>query len=237
MKALTLVFCLLLTFVLVASGQPTNAFIKAVDNPKVRGNPFAPVKDEPGLPRVLLIGDSISIGYTMPVQSLLKGQANVHRIPDNGGPTTEGLAKLQQWLGNGKWDVIHFNWGLHDLKIMPDGKHEVPLEDYKSNLQKLVRQLKATGAILIWATTTPVPKEEAQLIVKRKATDVPTYNAAALKIMKENHILVDDLYSLVLPQESKIQWHADVHYRPAGYRVLADQVATSIEAALATKKK
>src|SRR5688572_21808238 len=75
---------------------------------------FEPITDDPKLPRVLLIGDSISIGYTLAVRDLLKGKANVHRIPTNGGPTTNGLARLKQWLGDGKWDVIHFNWGLHD---------------------------------------------------------------------------------------------------------------------------
>ena len=55
---------------------------------------LAPIKDDPKLPRVLLIGDSISMGYTLPVRKLLDGKANVHRIPDNGGPTTHGLKNL-----------------------------------------------------------------------------------------------------------------------------------------------
>ena len=54
--------------------------------------PFAPVTDDPKLPRVLLIGDSISIGYTLPTRDFLKGKVNLHRIPTNGGPTTRGLA-------------------------------------------------------------------------------------------------------------------------------------------------
>src|SRR5438552_10306989 len=87
---------------------------------------FAAVKDDPALPRVLLIGDSISIGYTVPVRRLLKGQANVHRIPENGGPTSNGLKKIDSWLGDKKWDVIHFNWGLHDLRLDKEGKHPVP---------------------------------------------------------------------------------------------------------------
>ncbi len=59
---------------------------------------------------MLLIGDSISIGYTMPVRKLLEGKANVHRIPTNGGPTKNGIANIDNWLGTKKWDVIHFNW-------------------------------------------------------------------------------------------------------------------------------
>ena len=78
---------------------------------------FETVKDDPTLPRVLLIGDSISIGYTPATRKLLAGKANVHRIPTNGGPTDNGTKNIKQWLGDGKWDVIHFNFGLHDIKL------------------------------------------------------------------------------------------------------------------------
>jgi GDSL-like Lipase/Acylhydrolase family len=194
---------------------------------------FAPVVDDPKLPRVLLIGDSISIGYTVPVQKLLKGKANVHRIPTNVGPTINGLAHLKEWLGDGKWDVIHFNWGLHDLKFMPDGKRQVDLKDYEKNLRELVRRLQAIGAKLIWATTTPVPEG---VNPPRKDADVVAYNAVALKIMEENKIAVDDLYSYALPKLEEIQLPANVHYTREGYGVLAKRVAASIESALAAKK-
>ena len=125
----------------------------AVDAPKApvkrerKPNPsLAKVEDVAGLPRVLLIGDSISMGYTLDVRELLKDKANVHRIPTNGGPTTNGLKGLKDWLGDSKWDVIHFNWGLHDLKYIQDdpskradpkaeGSHpQVALADYEKNL-------------------------------------------------------------------------------------------------------
>ena len=65
--------------------------------------PLAPIQDQEGLPRVLLIGDSISIGYTLPVRELLKGKANVHRPSTNCGPTSRGVSGIDQWLGKGKW--------------------------------------------------------------------------------------------------------------------------------------
>lgn len=138
---------------------------------------MAKLEDKPGLPRVLLIGDSISIGYTVPVRELLEGKANVHRIPMNGGPTMNGLANLKAWLGDSKWDVIHFNWGLHDLKYrgsnnenladpqLPTSHQQVPLPDYEKNLAKLVKQMHATGAKLIWCSTTPVPEDAAGRVV------------------------------------------------------------------------
>jgi acyl-CoA thioesterase-1 len=191
---------------------------------------FAEVRDDPRLPRVLLIGDSISIGYTLAVRGLLSGKANLHRIPENGGPTINGLAKLAGWLGDGRWDVIHFNWGLHDLRLMEDGKHQVALEAYQQNLRELVKRLKATGAKLIWASTTPVPPEKQS--PPRRTEDVPRYNVAAKQVMDENQIPIDDLYAFALPRLGAIQRPANVHFTEEGSAALAAQVAASIARAL-----
>lgn len=191
---------------------------------------FAVVQDEPGLPRVLLIGDSISMGYTLPARKLLGGKANVHRIPENGGPTPNGLAKLASWLGDRRWDVIHFNWGLHDLRLGEDGKHQVPVEEYEKNLRELVKRLKATSAGLIWASTTPVP--EGKLNPPRRSEDVLVYNAAAKRVMDEHQIPIDDLYAFALPRLAEIQRPANVHFTLEGSEGLATQVVASIERAL-----
>ena len=190
-----------------------------------------PITDDPRLPRVLLIGDSISIGYTLEVRRLLAGRANVHRIPTNGGPTTRGVAELENWLGTNHWDVIHFNWGLHDLKLDTNGLHQVELGAYEANLRQLVARLKASGAKLIWATTTPVP--EGKLNPPRLPTDVVSYNAAAARVMEAAGIAVDDLYAFALPRLSEIQLPANVHFRPQGSVQLARQVTTVITEALA----
>ena len=190
---------------------------------------YAAVKDDESLPRVLLIGDSISIGYTLETRRLLAGKANLHRIPENGGPTIRGLEKLSGWLGDGNWDVIHFNWGLHDLKLM-DGKHQVPIQDYEKNLRELVGRLRATGATLIWATTTPVPAGE--LSPPRRPGDVIAYNKVAGKIMDDGGIGVDDLYAFALPRLAEIQRPANVHFTEAGSAALAAEVAARILKAL-----
>ena len=159
---------------------------------------FAPVTDRPELPRVLLVGDSISIGYTVIVQKELAGKANVHRIPENGADTANGLKKIDAWLGESKWDVIHFNWGLHDLKVTPDGGRQVPIDSYAKNLEMLVARLKKTGARLVWATTTPVP--EGKQNPTRESADARKYNEVAKKVMDANGIAVDDLFAVVLPR-------------------------------------
>lgn len=190
---------------------------------------LATIEDAPGLPRVLLIGDSISIGYTIATRDLLKGVANVHRIPANGGPTINGTAKIDSWLGDGKWDVIHFNWGLHDLKTM-DGKHQVPIDQYETNLRSLVERMKKTGATLVWCSTTPVPAGE--LNPPRKDSDVIAFNAAAKRVMDANGVVTNDLYAFALPQLEKIQRPQNVHFSPEGSAVLAKQVASEIRKAL-----
>jgi hypothetical protein len=191
---------------------------------------FAPVVDDPKLPRVLLIGDSISIGYTAPTRKLLEGKANVHRIMENGGPTTNGVAKIKKWLGDGKWDVIHFNWGLHDLK-MDTGRHQVPIGEYEKNLSTLVAAMKATKAKLIWATTTPVP--EGKLNPPRLDSDVVLYNQAAKKIMDDNGVGINDLYAFAVPRLKMIQRPVNVHFTDEGSAALAERVAQSIREALA----
>ena len=202
---------------------------------------FVPVADDPNLPRVLLIGDSISMGYTLPVRQMLNGKANVHRPAINCGPTQRGIDQLDKWLGDGKWDVIHFNFGLHDLSykdtagkaVDPSkGKQLAPLDVYERNLRELVGRLKKTGAKLIWATTTPVPADSPG----RTGGDELRYNEVAARVMAENGIdLIDDLHATVTSATTPIQRPKNVHFTDEGYRELAKSVAASIERALSQK--
>jgi acyl-CoA thioesterase-1 len=148
---------------------------------------FVSITDDPKLPRVLLMGDSVSIAYALEVRRLLEGVANVHRVPANCGSTRTALGSygLVRWLPdpNEKWDVIHFNHGLHDLSYRfaddrdkndkgeyasPDngGHPNVSPEVYEKNLRLVIARLKQTGAKLIFASTTPVPESDAQKYVK-----------------------------------------------------------------------
>ena len=202
-------------------------------------NPLAPVTDDPKLPRVLLIGDSISIGYTLPTREFLKGKANLHRIPANGGPTTRGLASIDAWIGESKWDIIHFNWGLHDLKYMgPNGenlfpreiggKPQVPLADYEKNLEKLVVRLKKTGATLIWRNTTPIPPGSKG----RYVGDSVKYNEAAARVMKKYNVPTHDLFTMSKKRMEELMLPANVHYKKEGSVALGKDVARVVLKAL-----
>jgi acyl-CoA thioesterase-1 len=195
---------------------------------------FADVKEESRLPRVLLIGDSISMYYTPEVRERLRGKASVYRIPDNGRSTKVALDDIDYWLGDGNWSVIHFNWGLHDIVDLPDGKRNVPIDVYEANLSALVKKLQATGARLIWASTTPVPEGSRS----RHEQDVLAYNARAMKIMEKNRIPINDLHAFVIAlskadaNKEKLQFPANVHFRPEGSSDLGIEVARNIADAL-----
>jgi acyl-CoA thioesterase-1 len=168
------------------------------------------------------------------VREKLHGKANVHRIPQNGGATEVGLDKMTAWLGKGKWDVIHFNFGLHDAKYNSETTQRASREQYIANLKTLIAQMKATGAKLIFATTTPVPMGGV-LSPTRKFDSVEERNKLAVQLMQSSDVAVDDLYATAKPIMEKHGRPNDVHFASEGYEVLATAVAASIEAAL-TKK-
>ncbi len=179
------------------------------------------VKDDPKLPRVLLIGDSVSRGYTQPTRAALAGVANVHRAPANCGPTAAGVKNLEVWLGGGKWDVIHFNFGIHD--------RGTPAADYVQRLEAIVARLEKTGAKLVWASTTPIPDNPAQ---KQTARSIVEKNALAAEVMRKHGIPTDDLFAALTPRLADLQNPNDVHFTAAGYEFLGAQVAAAIRAAL-----
>ena len=223
--------------------------------PPSPAEPFTPATDlkgawsfttDPNLPNVLIIGDSISIGYTRQVREKLTGKANVYRPmngkgPDNCGDTAIGVKKIDDWLGQQKWDVIHFNWGLWDLcyrnsqskeqgnRDKIGGKVSTTPADYEKNLEQLVKRLEATGATLIWASTTVVPDGE----VGRIVGDDEKYNAIAGRVMHKHGIATDDLFTLTKDFVGKFSTKAgDVHYTATGYEKIAVQVVETVETLL-----
>ncbi|ARN57177.1 SGNH/GDSL hydrolase family protein [Sedimentisphaera salicampi] len=193
---------------------------------------------EDNLAKVLVIGDSISIGYTPHVKDLLEDAASVTHNQGNAGSTTRGVEKLESWLGDTKWDLIHFNWGLWDLcyrnpesneqgnRDKIGGKITNSLEQYEENLERLVCRLEKTGAKLIWATTTVVPEGEAG----RFKGDEIKYNKTAMKVVRKHNIPVNDLHAMTnLFPEQLFKGPGDVHYTKKGYEILARQTALHIK--------
>ena len=185
---------------------------------------------------VLIIGDSISIGYTPFIKTALSPNVEVAHNPGNGGSTLRGMESMDKWLDNRDWDVIVFNFGLHDMVHKDSsGKYDVvngtiavPLKEYRKNLEAIADKLNETTAKVIFVSTTMVPEGASG----RKTESVPAYNEVAVKVMKKKNIQVVDLYvpSLEIhPNNSKPK---DVHYTPKGYEQLASIVVAAIRKAL-----
>jgi acyl-CoA thioesterase-1 len=198
------------------------------------------------LPRVLIIGDSISMGYTQPVRQNLAGKAEVFRPPVNCQHTAYGLSQIKKWLGKEKWDVIHFNWGIWDTHMLdangqlirdeanavgPMHLRHTP-EQYRENLEQLVKTLEATGAKLIWANTTPVMSRTG-----KRFEDVSNLNRVAAEVMQKHKIPVNDLYSAVLPNAAKWQTADKVHFNDKGNAELAELVSGAIRKSLGNDEK
>jgi lysophospholipase L1-like esterase len=202
-----------------------NFYLPIHKRQKVQGqsNAWDFIEDDPALPRVLLIGDSVSRGYTQAVRKELAGKANVHRAPANCGPTATGLKKLDVWMDDGKWDVIHFNFGIHDRKT--------PMAEYEERLTEITTRLQATGAKVIWASTTPIPREGKE--GPEAATAIEEKNEVAAKIMKTHGAAIDDLFTAISPHLGTMQNPQDVHFNSEGYHFLGKQVAKSLLEAMA----
>jgi len=187
--------------------------------------------------KILIIGDSISIGYTPHVMEALDGEATVVHNEGNAGNTGMGLENIHGWLGEEKWDIILFNWGLWDLcyrhpaskvqgkKDKINGTLTFTPEEYGQNLDSLVQIMKTTGARLMFVTTTCVPDGEKG----RFQGDERIYNAVALEIMTGHNIQVVDLNQFSYDIHSKFgKRENDVHYTVEGYKELADVIVSAI---------
>ncbi|MDB5306134.1 MAG: hypothetical protein JWO38_336 [Gemmataceae bacterium] len=189
-----------------------------------------PPQPKPELPRVLLLGDSIRLGYAPLVAKKLAGRAEVISPEANGGDTAATLGQLDQWLADAKPVIVHFNCGLHDLKVGTKTQaHQVPLDQYETNLKRIAERLKKATPHVIFAATTPIIDDRH---AARKADfgrfdkDVRAYNERAAKAMLGLGIPVDDLYAIVQDGgPAELLGKDGTHYTPTGSDRLADAVA------------
>jgi acyl-CoA thioesterase-1 len=226
--------------------SPTSSSGKKPDAKKpptatsVRRFATVPIEDDPKLPRVLLIGDSITMGYTLPVRELLRGQANVHFPFENCHTSRHILENFDAYVGDKPWDVINFNCGIHDctlkdkggksIKAGQQGKPWVSIDEYRENLSKIIPRLQKSGATLIWCSSTPV----ADIFPHRKPADIVRYNAVAKEVMQELGIPITDLHAAV-QRDGQPKYDDGAHFSIAGCEEMARDVAKSIASALAQR--
>ena len=183
-------------------------------------------------PLVVLIGDSIRMGYQDHVASQLAGRAEVWVPKENGGDSRNVLAHLDQWVLSRRPDLVHVNCGLHDLKRAFGAESEVPLAEYEGNvrqiLQKLQRELN--GAV-VWATTTPVDENwhHQNKGFDRLEADVEAYNVAARAVAVDLEVPIDDLFAVIECEgKARLLTQDGVHFTEEGSQLLGRVVAECV---------
>jgi isoamyl acetate esterase len=192
--------------------------------------------------QVVLIGDSIRMGYEPFVRQALQGEAEVWAPADNCSSSRVVLAHLDEWVISRQPDVVHVNCGLHDLAYKDaDGRpidhRQVPLDEYKDNVRAILTNIRGqTAALVAWASSTPV-NERWHLEKKefpRYEADVDAYNAASSAAARGLGIPIHDLHEVVKRGGRDQMLLPDgVHFREAGYRALADAVVRCVRPMLA----
>lgn len=197
-------------------------------------------------PKILIIGDSISMGYTSYLKKGLEGKAQVFHNPGNAQHSGVGVKKIREWIGDTDWDVIQFNWGLWDLCYRsPDskvqgnrdkinGKITNSIEVYQANLDTIVTILKKeTKARLLFVTTSYVPEDEEG----RFYEDATLYNDAAIEVMEKHGVQVLDIYDKSASIHRDFGMGSDnVHFKREGSQLLANEIIPVLERLLDSSK-
>ncbi|MBD3243540.1 MAG: hypothetical protein GF331_23320 [Chitinivibrionales bacterium] len=190
-------------------------------------------------PKVVLIGDSIRMGYQDTVAHELADVAEVWGPAENGGNSRNVLAHLDKWAVDRQPDIVHINCGLHDLRReFGEEANAVPLGEYTENVRAILdRLLEGTNARVVWATTTPVNQEDhhRRKGFDRFAVDVDRYNAAASGVAERLGVVIDDLCAVITAAgPSGLLLDDGVHYSAEGYAHLGRAVAGFLRSVVAS---
>lgn len=187
--------------------------------------------------KVLLLGDSIRMGYQEDVKELLKGEYEVYFSDDNGRFASYTLWQANQMFKEyGHFDVVHWNNGYWDMNVeSPMTEAMTPIDEYSYFLRRIIRLCRENSDHIIFATTTPVLEKGSAFDVTNTGCYicydnewVSTYNDTAKEIMRQENICVNDLYELVHQGENYYKCPDKLHLTIEGYKLCAQQIADVI---------
>ncbi|MBR2370505.1 MAG: hypothetical protein IKA82_00645 [Clostridia bacterium] len=184
--------------------------------------------------KIILIGDSIRMGYDKYVKEALKDVAEVYYPSENCRFAQNVLRFAHEWKKKGQWpddvDLVHWNAGLWDcLELFDDGPLST-IEHYVHTIPRIQRRLRMLfpTAKIVFATSTAVVERLARPTFKRSNAVIARYNEAALKALEGMDVIINDLWSITAncPDE----YHSDaVHFRTnAGTELLGGKVISVI---------
>lgn len=181
--------------------------------------------------KVVLIGDSIRGGYQPFVQRKLKGEIEVVGPKPNCRHSLWALDHFHEWVEMEKPDLVHFNFGIHDVSPQPDGEPQILIDQYRLCLSRFIDKAEAIDVKMIWATCTPLFKtsKETPMSEWEKRVDIEEYNAAALEVVERRGVPVNDLHSVIMNHGYLKCVRLDgCHMEPEGNEVLSDAVVKAI---------
>lgn len=208
-------------------GMPVSKNIRGHENTEwENGRAFHMTDNLKNLPRVFIVGDSISGGYRDFVKDALEGRVNVSWWSSSYCVTSPCYLKfLEIYLDEAQYDVIHFNNGLHSLGT--------PTGDYARELEAALRLIrrKQPQAKIIWATSTPLNG-----MAPVRAKKVLELNAAAADVVaRVGGIETDDLFALLDPLDRDANWADEFHHKLETRKMTAKKVTESILAAISDR--
>ena len=186
---------------------------------------------------VLLIGDSIRMGYDKQVKKALEGKASVIFPEDNCQFAQYVFRYFHEWFSgvDGKdFDVIHWNAGLHDVLRLFGEEPTTPLDVYEYYIDRTCTRMKklCPNARVIFATCTKVNEAKMNPDFMRYNSDIAKYNEAAVKIVKKHGFEVNDLHELSVSLPDEAMSDAFHYYTDIGTEAMTKQVLSYVESAL-----
>ena len=176
--------------------------------------------------KVVLIGDSIRlIGYGTPVEERLSEEFTVWQPDDNCRFASYTLRGMWDWQENMRGaDIIHWNNGLWDVcELFGDGEF-TPIDEYVSTMLRIAKILKERAQTVIFATITPVRKENPH----NKNETIERYNMALVPELLKLGVVINDLYTPLSEDLYKYICDDNIHLSDDGIRLAADMVESVI---------
>ena len=152
--------------------------------------------------KIILIGDSIRMGYDKYVKEALSKVAEVYYPNENCRFAEYVLRYAHEWKRDLKMptdaDLVHWNAGLWDaLEIFDDGPL-TNIEHYISNVKRIDRRLRLLfpKAKIVFATSTAVRENGYSGEFKRHNSIIEEYNRAATEALSDTDTVINDLYEI-----------------------------------------
>lgn len=179
------------------------------------------------LPRVLLIGDSITNGYQQIVREALKGEYYVDYIATSYTLNSGFFFKLVvNYINNNKYDIIHLNQGLHGFSMSK--------KTYKEKLKKLINKIPSSSKVVL-AESTIVKKIGNKAIDKKWGKKLDERNASINELAKEMDLSINHLYEVSKNIPNDLRNEDGIHYLYDGYQTLAKEVVSVIKMTYSNK--